>query len=149
MPAALRTGRALFPSRARPAAHCVAARARVGPQAVPGDRPEVLDSAAALLTVTQAKGLEFDREVLADLAGTIAQSPNGGRDLYVAITRAIHRLKVIHEGDLPPRCARWRPGRCRPPRVSTPREAGGTAANTFRLSRPGRRWCRARRRRTQ
>jgi len=71
------------------------------PEAIPGDQPESLDSAAALLTVTQAKGLEFDRVVLADPATIIAQSPNGGHDLYVAITRATHRLTVVYEGDLP------------------------------------------------
>jgi len=71
------------------------------PEAVAGDRPESLDSAAALLTVSQAKGLEFDRVVLADPAGIVAQSPNGGHDLYVAITRATHRLTVVHDGDLP------------------------------------------------
>jgi DNA helicase IV len=71
------------------------------PEAVPGDQPESLDAPAALLTVTQAKGLEFDRVVLADPAGIIAQSPNGGHDLYVAITRATHRLTVVYDGDLP------------------------------------------------
>ena len=50
---------------------------------------------------SQAKGLEFDRVVLADPSGVIAQSPNGGHDLYVAITRATHRLTVVHEGPLP------------------------------------------------
>jgi DNA helicase IV len=72
------------------------------PEAVTGDRPESLDAGATLLTVTQAKGLEFDRVVLADPAGIIAQSANGGHDLYVAITRATHRLTVVHEGPLPP-----------------------------------------------
>ena len=72
------------------------------PRAVPGDRPESLDSPVALLTVTQAKGLEFDRVVLADPAGIIAQSPNGGHDLYVAVTRATHRLTVVYEEELPP-----------------------------------------------
>lgn len=71
------------------------------PEAVPGDRPESLDAAAALLTVTQAKGLEFDRVVLADPGGVIAQSPNGGHDLYVAMTRATHRLAVVYTEDLP------------------------------------------------
>jgi DNA helicase IV len=71
------------------------------PEVVPGDRPESLDAAAALLTVTQAKGLEFDRVVLADPGSFIAQSPNGGHDLYVAMTRATHRLTVVYIGDLP------------------------------------------------
>jgi DNA helicase IV len=61
----------------------------------------VLDSQVALLTVLQSKGLEFDRVVIADPAGIIAQSPVGGHDLYVAITRATHRLTVVHEGELP------------------------------------------------
>jgi DNA helicase IV len=71
------------------------------PDAVAGDRPEVLDSPVALLTVGQTKGLEFDRVVLVDPAGILAQSPVGGHDLYVAITRATHRLTVLHDGDLP------------------------------------------------
>ncbi len=75
--------------------------ARAIPAAVPGDRREVLDSPVALLTVIQAKGLEFDRVVLVDPAGILGQSPVGGHDLYVAITRATHRLTVIHDGALP------------------------------------------------
>jgi DNA helicase IV len=71
------------------------------PGAIPGDRAEALDAPVALLTVGQAKGLEFDRVVLADPAGIIAQSPKGGHDLYVAITRATHRLAVVYEGELP------------------------------------------------
>jgi DNA helicase IV len=79
----------------------IAELARALPDAVPGDRPEALDAPVALLTVGQAKGLEFDRVVLADPAGVLDQSPAGGHDLYVAITRATHRLTVVHEGPLP------------------------------------------------
>jgi DNA helicase IV len=79
----------------------IADLARALPQAVAGDHPDVLDSRVALLTVTQSKGLEFDRVVLADPAGVIARSPVGGHDLYVAITRATHRLTVVYEGELP------------------------------------------------
>ena len=71
------------------------------PEAVPGDKPESLDSVAALLTVSQAKGLEFDRVIVADPSGILTQSENGAHDLYVAITRATHRLTVVHDGDLP------------------------------------------------
>jgi DNA helicase IV len=80
--------------------------ARVLPEAVSGDRAEVLESPVALLTVGQAKGLEFDRVVLVDPAGILAQSPAGGHDLYVAITRATHRLTVVYDGDLPAPLAR-------------------------------------------
>ena len=79
----------------------IAELARALPEAVPGDRTDVLDSPVALLTVGQAKGLEFDRVVLADPAGILDQSPAGGHDLYVAITRATHRLTVVHDGPLP------------------------------------------------
>jgi DNA helicase IV len=75
--------------------------ARAVPAAVPGDRPEVLDSPVALLTVGQSKGLEFDRVVLVDPAGILGESPAGGHDLYVALTRATHRLTVVYDGDLP------------------------------------------------
>jgi superfamily I DNA/RNA helicase len=71
------------------------------PGVVRGDHPDALDAQVALLTVLQSKGLEFDRVVLADPAGIVDQSPVGGHDLYVAITRATHRLTVLHEGDLP------------------------------------------------
>ena len=76
------------------------------PEAVPGNSPEALDAPVALLTVAQAKGLEFDRVVLADPGGILSHSANGGRDLYVAITRATHRLTFVHEGDLPGMLAR-------------------------------------------
>ena len=40
--------------------------------------------------------------IVADPAGILTQSENGAHDLYVAITRATHRLAVIYDGDLPP-----------------------------------------------
>jgi DNA helicase IV len=71
------------------------------PEAARGDSADMLDAQVALLTVGQAKGLEFDRVVLVDPAGVIAQSPVGGHDLYVAVSRATHRLTVAYTGDLP------------------------------------------------
>ena len=65
-----------------------------------------LDAVVAVLTVTQAKGLEFDAVVVVDPAGILGQSPMGTRDLYVAITRATRRLTVVHDGGLPPLLAR-------------------------------------------
>ncbi|GAA3725970.1 DNA helicase IV [Spinactinospora alkalitolerans] len=63
--------------------------------------PQALDSPAVVLTVTQAKGLEFDAVIVVDPAGIIAQSPKGGHDLYVAVTRATRRLTVVYEDGLP------------------------------------------------
>ncbi|WP_236003782.1 HelD family protein [Nonomuraea antri] len=65
-----------------------------------------LDAPVAVLTVGQAKGLEFDAVVVVDPAGILRQSPMGGRDLYVAITRATRRLTVAHQGELPEVLAR-------------------------------------------
>ncbi len=61
-----------------------------------------LDAPVTVLTVTQAKGLEFDAVVLVDPAGIVAESPRGLNDLYVAITRTTHRLCIVHLGNMPP-----------------------------------------------
>ncbi|WP_327093147.1 ATP-binding domain-containing protein [Nonomuraea sp. NBC_01738] len=58
-------------------------------------RSDDLGEPVVVLTVTQAKGLEFDAVVVVDPAG---MPP---RDLYVAVTRATRRLAVLHEGELP------------------------------------------------
>jgi DNA helicase IV len=79
----------------------IPALAAAVPEAIPGDNPASLDSAAALLTVSQAKGLEFDRVIVAAPEAILTQTPNGAHDLYVAITRATHRLTVLHEYALP------------------------------------------------
>ncbi|WP_084963588.1 HelD family protein [Thermoactinospora rubra] len=59
-----------------------------------------VDAPVAVLTVTQAKGLEFDAVVVVDPAGILAQ-PQGARDLYVAVTRATRRLTVAYDRELP------------------------------------------------
>ncbi|MFF3670926.1 HelD family protein [Microtetraspora malaysiensis] len=64
-----------------------------------GDDP--LEAPVAVLTVNRCKGLEFDAVVVVRPAEILTQSPKGGQDLYVAITRATRRLTVLHDGDLP------------------------------------------------
>jgi DNA helicase IV len=54
-----------------------------------------------LLTVAQAKGLEFDSVIVVDPQGILDASPRGANDLYVALTRATQRLGVVHTGRLP------------------------------------------------
>jgi len=61
-----------------------------------------------VLTVMQAKGLEFDSVIVADPAGIIAESGRGLSDLYVALTRTTQRLTVVHTGELPSVLARLR-----------------------------------------
>jgi DNA helicase IV len=65
-----------------------------------GDQPD-LESRVAVLTVAQARGLEFDSVIVVDPAAILAESPRGRSDLYVALTRATQRLGVIHPGPLP------------------------------------------------
>jgi DNA helicase IV len=68
-------------------------------QGAPG--ADDLDAPVTVLTVTQAKGLEFDAVVLVDPAAIMAESPRGLNDLYVAITRTTHRLCIVHRSELP------------------------------------------------
>lgn len=68
--------------------------------------PELTDS-IVLLTPDQAKGLEFDSVLIIDPA-TVLTSPLGHNDLYVAMTRATHRLGVVHLGPPPPELAAMR-----------------------------------------
>jgi DNA helicase IV len=61
----------------------------------------VLTDRVAVLTVPQAKGLEFDGVVLLEPAAIASESVRGLNDLYVAITRATQRLHVLHTAPLP------------------------------------------------
>ncbi len=64
----------------------------------------VLDVPIALLSVDQAKGLEFDAVVLVEPAAVIAEgsAATGRRALYVAMTRTTTRLHIVHAQPLPP-----------------------------------------------
>ena len=53
-----------------------------------GDRVVVTDPMST-------KGLEYDATIVVDPAGIIAESPGGARVLYVAHTRAAHRMTVL------------------------------------------------------
>ena len=75
------------------------------PAAAVGERPD-LESPAVVLSVRQAKGLEFDAVLIAEPGEIIAESPRGLNDLYVALTRATQRLGVVHSGPVPKVLAR-------------------------------------------
>ncbi|MFI9431526.1 MULTISPECIES: HelD family protein [Streptosporangium] len=74
--------------------------------AVVGPGSAALDAPAAVLTVAQAKGLEFDGVVVVEPELILRESPRGASDLYVAMTRATQRLGVVHSGPLPEALAR-------------------------------------------
>jgi len=60
-----------------------------------------LDKQAVVLTVREAKGLEFDSVLLVEPDLILSQSVRGKNDLYVAITRATQRLGVLYSGSRP------------------------------------------------
>jgi DNA helicase IV len=68
-----------------------------------------LTSPVVVLTVKQAKGLEFDCVLIADPDGLLAESPRGLNDLYVALTRATRQVGVVHAGPLPAVLSRLSP----------------------------------------
>ncbi|MGW0434821.1 HelD family protein [Micromonospora sp. NPDC003197] len=64
------------------------------PEATVGDQPELINP-VVLLTVAQAKGLEFDTVLVVEPERIVAESTRGRNDLYVALTRATQRLGVL------------------------------------------------------
>ncbi len=56
----------------------------------------------SVLTPGEVKGLEFDSVVLIEPAAIVASSRRGLSDLYVAMTRATQRLRILHQQPLPP-----------------------------------------------
>ncbi|MBG0569064.1 AAA family ATPase [Actinoplanes sp. NEAU-A11] len=70
------------------------------PGAAVGEQPDLLNH-VVLMTVRQAKGLEFDSVLVVAPDEIVAESPRGLSDLYVAVTRATRHLGVLHTDDLP------------------------------------------------
>ncbi|MEE1800388.1 ATP-binding domain-containing protein [Streptomyces sp. JV176] len=63
-----------------------------------------LGAPAARVTVlpaTAAKGLEYDHVVLVEPAAVVAAEARGTHRLYVALTRAVSRLHIVHSRALP------------------------------------------------
>jgi DNA helicase IV len=78
------------------------------PGSAVGEQPG-LERPVVVLTVGQAKGLEFDSVLIGDPAGILSESPRGLNDLYVALTRATRELGVVYAGELPAVLAGLRP----------------------------------------
>ena len=71
---------------------------------------EPLETQVSVLTVTAAKGLEFDQVVLVEPGLLVGPGGAGLRDLYVAMTRPTQQLTLVHAQDLPPVLAGAAPG---------------------------------------
>ncbi|GIE88801.1 DNA helicase [Actinoplanes regularis] len=98
--AAMEPGRVgvLVPARLEPSLG--AALVAAVPGAAVGEQPD-LRNQVVLMTVRQAKGLEFDSVLVICPDEIIAESPRGMSDLYVAVTRATQRLGIVHTAPLP------------------------------------------------
>jgi len=59
------------------------------------------DSALTLVPVTLAKGLEYDHVIVVEPARIAGAEARGLQRLYVALTRAVSRLTVLHAEPLP------------------------------------------------
>jgi DNA helicase IV len=70
-----------------------------------GPKGPDLRARAVVLTVGQAKGLEFDTVLVVEPSDIVSASPRGRSDLYVALTRATTTLGVLHTRALPPSLA--------------------------------------------
>ena len=83
----------------------------VAPEALTAARDALPDAAVGagadltepvvLLTVRQAKGLEFDSVLVVEPSLMLDASDRGANDLYVALTRATKRLGIVHTGPIP------------------------------------------------
>jgi DNA helicase IV len=61
-----------------------------------------LDDTVTLVAVGAVKGLEFDSVIVVEPARIAAESAQGLRALYVALTRPTRRLSILHAEALPP-----------------------------------------------
>jgi DNA helicase IV len=48
-----------------------------------------------------AKGLEFDAVTVVEPSRIVSKEPSGLRVLYVALTRAVRRLTIVHAEPVP------------------------------------------------
>jgi DNA helicase IV len=73
-------------------------KAGVAHQTIDGDGP---GARLTLVPVTLAKGLEFDHVIVAEPARIATAHSRGLHQLYVALTRAVSRLTILHTQPLP------------------------------------------------
>ena len=76
-------------------------RAAVAEAVLPSGASDDLRRGVVVLTVAEAKGLEFDQVIVVEPAAIVESGPRGLNDLYVAVTRATRGLGVLHARPLP------------------------------------------------
>jgi DNA helicase IV len=75
--------------------------ARLVHRVLDGLHPDPGGSGLLVVPVTLAKGLEFDHVIVVEPARIVAAESRGLHRLYVALTRAVSRLTVLHTEPLP------------------------------------------------
>ncbi|MDG3013631.1 ATP-binding domain-containing protein [Speluncibacter jeojiensis] len=108
------SGRLPWARKVRPDEHLDALRAALAevpagrlsavlvPNGTVDDYRELTAGEVSVLTVGQAKGLEFDAVFIVEPQAIVDESSRGLNDLYVALTRATQQLGIVHSLDLPP-----------------------------------------------
>jgi DNA helicase IV len=81
-----------------PAVSAILAGARVPHEVLAGPATSGI---VTVVPVTLAKGLEFDHVIVVEPGRIAAAEARGLHRLYVALTRAVSRLTVLHSEDLP------------------------------------------------
>lgn len=69
------------------------------------DPDSVQEHRLLIVPATLAKGLEYDHVIVVEPADIVAAEPRGLARLYVALTRAVTSLTVLHHKPLPPQLA--------------------------------------------
>lgn len=64
-------------------------------------RAASLDESVVVLGAVASKGLEFDAVLVVEPSAIVAERDGGARALYVALTRAVQELRIVHVDDLP------------------------------------------------
>ena len=67
----------------------------------PHDALEALDAELAAFTVDEVRGLEFDGVVVVEPTAIAAEHHHGRHAVYVAVTRAVQALSVVHTTSTP------------------------------------------------
>ncbi|MGC9497538.1 HelD family protein [Streptomyces sp. WG7] len=69
---------------------------------VPASGPETPGARLTVVPASTAKGLEYDHVVVVEPSAIVQAEPRGMNRLYVALTRAVSRLHIVHSAPLPP-----------------------------------------------
>lgn len=60
-----------------------------------------METRLTVVLASTAKGLEYDHVVVVEPSAIVHAEPRGMNRLYVALTRAVSRLHIVHSAPLP------------------------------------------------